>query len=419
MTRTVLLYTDSHSFCGVGVINAVLLEALQDAGYRTLCAQRPEDTPLQARLKVRGIEYHWFDCNPEADPSRFANDKFRPAGIFAAARPDLVLFSNGTPMLSFSAVQTARFLGIPYVIREGLISPHLLPKEPQTVAAFGHHYRAARAVVATCQQNLDLIKAHFSLPLERGCVVVNGPAPVFFEPVDADRRRRLRAEIGVGDAAVLCFTVAKLEQVKGHDLQLRAIEALQARPEWQRLHFAWAGEGSRRAEIESRIRELGVADRVTLLGHRWDVASWLDAADIFVLPSRAEGICNAMLEALAKGLPTVVSAVGGLPEALGDTGRLIAKPSDPDATVRELVETIAAWAADDALRQRVADACRGRASAHFSQERMVAEYLGIIERAWAAPKDSQATPSRGASVRSDEGDRGAPAPRHKATNGRR
>jgi glycosyltransferase involved in cell wall biosynthesis len=359
----------------------MLLEALLGAGYRTFCAQRPEDTPLQARLKEKGVEYFWFDIDPEAEAPAFMQDKLRPAGIFGAARPDLILFSNGHPLLSFAAIQTAIFLGVPYLIRDGAMAPQLLPKASRDVEAIKRNYLTARAAIATCEQNLEVLRAALGLPPDFGLAVFDGLSPEFVEAPDPEKRGRRRAELGVDDDQVLCLTVGKLEQAKGYDLLLRAIRGLKEGSAWSRLHFAWAGEGSRRAEIEQGVNELGVADRVTLLGHQWEIASWYDAADIFVLPSRFEGICNALQEAMAKGLPAVATAAGGMPEALGETGKVIAAPDKTDAVVHELVETITGWAEDADLRRRFGEACRARALSHFSQERMVNAYLEIIERA--------------------------------------
>ncbi len=220
-------------------------------------------------------------------------------------------------MLTFAAIQTANFLAIPYLVREGAMAPQFLPKDPGFVKAMRQNYIAARAVIANCQQNLDVIRSHFTLPESLGSVVFNGVAPAFFEPVKPERRRRLRAELGVGEDGVLCFTAAGLEDIKGHDLQLNAIKALKERPEWARLHFAWAGEDSRRGELKQGIARIGVADRVRLLGHRWDVG---------------------------------------------------------------------AWARDDGLRRRFGEACRQRALAHFTQDRMVETYLAMVERALAPPQ---------------------------------
>ena len=118
---------------------------------------------------------------------------------------------------------------------------------------------------------------------------------------------------------------------------------------------------------------------MTLLGQRWDISAWLDAADIFVLPSASEGLPAAVVEAMAKGVPVVATDVGGVNEGLGDCGRLLAPPVDPARTALELAETIAGWAADRDLRQRIGEAGRARAYENFSEGRMTEQWLTLID----------------------------------------
>src|SRR5262249_55694560 len=144
--------------------------------------------------------------------------------------------------------------------------------------------------------------------------------------------------------AVLCFTGARLEAIKGYQHQLAAIARLKNTPAWPRLYFVWAGEGGLQEPLRDGIWPLGVQDPIKLVGVSWEVSVWLDAADIFILPSEAEGMPLAVMEAMAKGLPVIATAVSGLPEELGLTGKLLSPPqSNPERTARELAETIASW----------------------------------------------------------------------------
>ena len=127
---------------------------------------------------------------------------------------------------------------------------------------------------------------------------------------------------------------------------------------------------------------LSLPGQVRLRGQRWDVEQWLDAADVFVLTSESEGPPLAILEAMAKGLPVVATAVGGVPEALGTTGCLLPQPRhDAAATVRTLVEVLQRWESDTALRTREGAASRARACALFREARMLAQTDGVIDQA--------------------------------------
>ena len=71
MSKRILVFTDSHIECGVGVNMAALLEELLHRGYSVHCAQRHEDTAYQRRLASAGVEYHWFPRSPDEDIRRF------------------------------------------------------------------------------------------------------------------------------------------------------------------------------------------------------------------------------------------------------------------------------------------------------------------------------------------------------------
>ena len=144
---------------------------------------------------------------------------------------------------------------------------------------------------------------------------------------------------------------------------------LRGDPVWPRLHFAWVGAGTREAGLRSMASALGVAGRVRFLGEQPDITGTLDASDLFVLPSQFEGMPLAVMEAMARGLPVIATAVSGIPEELGDAGRLLSDPvADPEATVRELAGALREWAGDEGLRRAVGRACRARAEALFTED---------------------------------------------------
>ena len=128
---------------------------------------------------------------------------------------------------------------------------------------------------------------------------------------------------------------------KGHDTLLRAMAKIERRD----LHLTLVGDGRIRKKLEALAAALGVADRVTFAGMlpAGDaVRRALDAADLFVMPSRTEGLPRAMIEALARALPAIGTRVGGIPELLRDedlvpvddvnalAGKIIEILGDPD-----------------------------------------------------------------------------------------
>ena len=195
----------------------------------------------------------------------------------------------------------------------------------------------------------------------------------------AERRRRLRENWGVPADAIVCFTTAKLEAVKGYEIQLAAIEKLMQLPEWEHLYFVWAGQGKLEAEISRRLGAMGAADHVTLAGHVWNVAELLDGADIFVLPSLAEGMPRAILEAMAKALPVIASDVGGNSEALGDCGIILPTLKDIETAASGLAGAISSWSRNEEARKTAAATGHQRARALYEEDAVMGQHVAVIE----------------------------------------
>ena len=125
--------------------------------------------------------------------------------------------------------------------------------------------------------------------------------------------------------------------------------------------------------------QLGMADRVHLAGFRRDVGDVLDAIDLFAVSSDREGFANAMLEAMAFGIPVVSTDVSGAREALD------AAPGEPRAGIvtgfseAELAEAIGGLIRDPDARRRMGDAARARAERRFGEERFLDEWERLLE----------------------------------------
>jgi len=144
--------------------------------------------------------------------------------------------------------------------------------------------------------------------------------------------------------------------------------------------FLIAGDGPERENLEILIHDLGLADRVRLLGQRHDMPSVYASFDALVISSETEGLPMVLLEAMASGLPVVATAVGEIPVVVkeGETGILV-RPGD-DAALTGAVRKLLA---DNALRRRMGTNARARAAAEFSADRMAADYIGIYHEAAA------------------------------------
>ncbi|MEO6875486.1 MAG: glycosyltransferase [Opitutaceae bacterium] len=377
----VLLYTDDPEFGGVAQYNHNLLMALARSGYRVSCVQSRSESPLIKEQQAAGVQHHWLDYHTSRDFARTVKDPAPAENIFRAEHPDLIVFSDCCPVSNLAARQVALSRGIPYVVVVGFVGAYLAKNFVAQLPMLAAHYAAARSVVAVSQENLALLRRSFGLGADRGEVIHYGRPARFFAPRNAAVRATLRAEVGIPDDAVVCFTAARLTPIKGFGHQLQAAKLLLAKPAAPRIYFVWAGDGELRPELERDIARLGLGEQVKLLGQRWDVADWHDAADIFVLPSHLEGMPLAIMEAMAKGLPVVATAVSGIPEELGDTGQLLPDPAtDADGVVRGLVDTIGTWASNPAQRLEMGRLGRERAVELFREELMISRSLTLLQR---------------------------------------
>jgi glycosyltransferase involved in cell wall biosynthesis len=137
------------------------------------------------------------------------------------------------------------------------------------------------------------------------------------------------------------------------------------------------GPGNDRQTLTERAAALGLTDRVQFTGAVDNPADYLRAADIFVLPSVAEGMSNSLLEAMATGLPCVVSGIGGNIDLITDgaTGRLVTEAT-PAAWSRALLELLG----EPATAQRMGAAARQRIDEEFALKVVVDRYVALYRR---------------------------------------
>ena len=226
-------------------------------------------------------------------------------------------------------------------------------------------FRASRAVIVNSEQVRAYIAREYAAPADRIAVVHNAIDLARFHPRPADAAPRRPRVIMVG----------RLVAQKNPLLFVAAARALRARlPD---VEFQLVGDGPLRGAVETAVRAAGLGDRIELTGERRDVAELLRAADLFWLTSDWEGLSNAIIEALASGLPVVATNVGGAAELVtsAQEGYLIT-PGDRDA----LVERSATILSDAAGLARMRVAARQRAEA-FSLARTVAATEAVYARA--------------------------------------
>lgn len=198
------------------------------------------------------------------------------------------------------------------------------------------------------------------------------PAHVVYYGIDLDRFAA--AQPALRHDGPVIGNVARLAPQKAQrDLIAAAPAVVERHP---RARFVLVGDGPLRDSLEAEVEAQGLRDSFLFLGHRTDVPELLASFDVFVLPSLFEGLCYAVIEAQAAGVPVVATPVGGVGENVveGETGLLVA-PGDPDALAQRLI-----WILDHPEERRaLAEEGRRRARGRYSKERMVEETIALYD----------------------------------------
>lgn len=298
-------------------------------------------------------------------------DPLRLAGLIRKYRPDLV------HALMYKAMQLCR-MARPLGRFKLVSSPHVnYRSRPGALVALDRILRGADDLaVLESETTARYMAEKLGYRREKLVAVHNALDPEDWNPSRVDRQMK-RLELGLHAMDLVLIGVGRLDVQKGHTYLLQAMAAL---GESHPTHLILAGGGPLQGALEKEAADLGLGERAHFVGEVENVAPWLSAADIFVLPSLWEGLPIALLEAMAMGLPVLASNVDGVPEAVEDgrTGLLAApgKPEELAAGLRRLID-------DPDLRRRLGEGAREKVRREFVLEKMVRgyeeAYLKVLE----------------------------------------
>jgi glycosyltransferase involved in cell wall biosynthesis len=197
-------------------------------------------------------------------------------------------------------------------------------------------------------------------------------------PLEPEARIRARRELGLRQEALVVGSVGNFTPKKGHRTLLEA--TARARESHGELHLVLVGSGPLEHDLRETARSLGLVDRVLFVGSRDDAAQLLPAFDVFALSSRNEGLPIALLEAMAAGVPSVATSVGGVPEVItgGREGLLV-----PYGDATALADALITMLGDPDFRS-TASAYAARTSRRFDIKQAVHEIEAVYLEALAS-----------------------------------
>ncbi|MDO8880928.1 MAG: glycosyltransferase [Coriobacteriia bacterium] len=272
------------------------------------------------------------------------------------------------------AHQAARLSGAALVlVVHGTDARSVMRRDPFAAAA-RRALAEADLVVAVSAALADSLRADVGVPESVPIATVHmGIDEAVFVP-DPDAR----AALGIPEQERTVLFVGNLVAVKGLETLRAAFEMLLERKAADRLVIV--GDGPLRQELTEWSSALELKDHVTVTGRlaQCDVARWMAAADVFVLPSHNEGLGLVLLEAMACGTPCVASAVGGVPEILDERTGALVPPGDGRALADAIDGVLAAG------RGAYREACLAAARGHGATAQAEA-FLGAVRRVVRAP----------------------------------
>ena len=275
-----------------------------------------------------------------------------------AANPVEVINSHSSTDSWLAALACKTLRKAPALVR----TRHISAPITQNARTDWLYTKATRHIVTTGEAIRQMLVRDNGYPAEQITSVPTGIDPARFAPGD----RQLACQtLGLDPACFYIGIVATLRSWKG---QLYLLEAF-ARLKSPVCRLLVVGEGPMRPNLEAKITELGLGNRVSLLGQQDHPEKWMQAMDIFCLPSYAnEGVPQAILQAMFSGLPIVTTPVGAITEAIcdGETG-VIVPPRDAVTLAKALQTMMNAHE----LRQQLGLSARQVALARFSYNSML------------------------------------------------
>lgn len=366
---TVMFVIDSLEVGGAESQLVMLALRLSELGYRCEVFALRAEGALRIPLEETGIAIRDGGLVPERNRLKILKGFWRLWRSLIVMRPTVV--HTFLPLSNLVGPMAAFFASTPMVIssRRGLGIHQDDDPKWKILDRIGSAL-SKRIAVNSRAVAVDTVSRDGVAPGKIACIY-NGVDSGRFQR-NLETRGTTRGNLGLADSEFAWINVANLASCKGHLDLLRGFSALLP-ADGCRLFLVGRDRGSQQG-IEALAAELGISNRVFLLGNRSDVPELLSAMDGFVMSSHSEGFPNAILEAMSAGLPIVATDVGGCGEALqgGEAGILV-PAHEPAALGRAMQEIMDSRQ----LRNALEAAASRTAREQYDVTKMVEAYLDL------------------------------------------
>ncbi len=373
-------YTFPPLYSGAGAQSLQLAKSLVKRGVSVSVLTSRHTSEFPARETVDGVPVHRLPV--------FRLGRLRPLSFSLVAAWHLlqhyrrydIVHIHGAYWRMFPMLLIAKLVRKKSVVK----MTQMGTDDPQTIRwrRFGRVlYQTltwADAVVSTSRE-LSASYQNSSLPPDKLIQIPNGVDTDLFHLAGASQRNALRAKLGLPAEAALVIFVGKVGHRKGADILLQVwTRVVEQHPDAWLVLVGPVGEDFPLPEDEPPIEHwLSKASQTLVLGHQDNVQDYLRAGNIFVLPSRMEGLPNALMEAMATGLPCIASNIGGNIDLIanGENG-LLFKCGD----TQQLADMLLRLLCNDEERRELGRRARETIKVNYSMDTVAEKYVELYHR---------------------------------------
>ena len=286
---------------------------------------------LAGRFKKLGTEVTFFNMRLRFDIfCLFKLAKFMKKNCFDIIHTHLI----DADIFGFFA---AKIAGIPVIVSTKHNTDEFRKKKTLPVLLDSFVANNSNQIIAISNAVRDFLKKYQNVRADKIEVIHNGVNVKKFNL--KGNKQKVKIDLNLNPKDIIIGTVARFDKQKGYKYLIEAIpEILES---FSNTHFVFVGTGRLKAEMENKVIEMKIKNKVSFLGARDDIADILQGFDIFVLSSLWEGLGIVLLEAQAAGLPVVATEVDGIIEAVEkDKSGVLVSSGDPRALSQAIVDLL-------------------------------------------------------------------------------